>query len=469
MKKIPLIVFSVIIFVSIVSLIAILIANGYNFSGKGIQENGILDIDSIPQGAEIYINGEKKAETPTKLDLKIGTYEVELIYPDYRSWKKEIHIDSTLITKANAILFPEELGLEQITFTDIDKVFFSENKEYAFYTILKGDNAGIWSIKIEKNLFDISDVKPTKINDLSVFPNTCFEQNYQFDINSSNKNAIVKCSGQTNQFFLYSIENNDTKPLDINSIFGFSPLNVTFGINENELIITDSEFVLLFDTRTNRKEFITKFDEKTKSQFLISQNKYYIFEFDLEEISHLYEFTSDFQKKEIYKQTFTNLPTDSTLFASKNSEILIFTNSTGSYYFYPEKSELVQFSTQNVKIEKWLTDEISMLFLSENNLFSLIIHPVNITEFEIFKLIDNYNQENYSMKWTSNSLKLIYYDDSAKKLSTMDRDGTNIVLIYEGELAEKFGFDMSGNCNYFILNLVDDEKKTNLYSIQLLV
>ena len=53
----------------------------------------LLKVDSLPSGAQFFLNGSLKGETPYQLKLPIGKYEVRLVYQDHYDWKAPLQID----------------------------------------------------------------------------------------------------------------------------------------------------------------------------------------------------------------------------------------------------------------------------------------------------------------------------------------------------------------------------------------
>jgi hypothetical protein len=52
-------------------------------------ESGILEISTIPTGAEVFIDNEPRGTTPFQLEVDAGSYSVRLAYPEYQD-KSEI-------------------------------------------------------------------------------------------------------------------------------------------------------------------------------------------------------------------------------------------------------------------------------------------------------------------------------------------------------------------------------------------
>ena len=51
-----------------------------------------LQVQSQPNGAQVYVNGESIGETPLALELPLGKHEVRLALPDYYGWDSQINL-----------------------------------------------------------------------------------------------------------------------------------------------------------------------------------------------------------------------------------------------------------------------------------------------------------------------------------------------------------------------------------------
>ena len=52
-----------------------------------------LKVDSIPNGAQVFVDGNFKGQTPTRLDLPVGKHEVRLTLPDYHDWEAQVQLN----------------------------------------------------------------------------------------------------------------------------------------------------------------------------------------------------------------------------------------------------------------------------------------------------------------------------------------------------------------------------------------
>jgi len=63
-----------------------------DISSKTLRPTGILSATSVPEGAQVWINGKLKTATNQTITLSPGQYQVEIKKPGFTTWKKEITI-----------------------------------------------------------------------------------------------------------------------------------------------------------------------------------------------------------------------------------------------------------------------------------------------------------------------------------------------------------------------------------------
>ena len=52
-----------------------------------------LKVDSVPVGAQVFVEGSFKGKTPLKLDLLLGKYELRISLHDYYEWEAQLELD----------------------------------------------------------------------------------------------------------------------------------------------------------------------------------------------------------------------------------------------------------------------------------------------------------------------------------------------------------------------------------------
>lgn len=119
---VPLIIF---IFLVLVTVGVVLYGRGYRFgqtqSGKvTISKTGLLVLNSEPNGAQVFIDGNLTTATNNTIDLLPGDYTVRIVKDGYLPWEKAVRIQKEVVTKADALLFPTAPRLESITSSGVE-------------------------------------------------------------------------------------------------------------------------------------------------------------------------------------------------------------------------------------------------------------------------------------------------------------------------------------------------------------
>lgn len=103
------------VFIVLAPLIVLYVSGaGFNFGEQFSAGTGILDIQSSPNDAEVYLNDDKLDNTPTTLRfIKQGTYKVRVNKNGYRPWEKQLFIQAGQVTYAGTVsdlvtLLPDE-------------------------------------------------------------------------------------------------------------------------------------------------------------------------------------------------------------------------------------------------------------------------------------------------------------------------------------------------------------------------
>lgn len=114
-------VFSTAIFAALIlaTVTVILYGKGYRFGfepGKiAIKGTGLLVAKSIPDGAQVLIDGKLKTATDNTINLPPGEYTVKIFKEGYFPWEKRIKIETEVVSNAEALLVPTAPKLESIT------------------------------------------------------------------------------------------------------------------------------------------------------------------------------------------------------------------------------------------------------------------------------------------------------------------------------------------------------------------
>ncbi len=67
-----------------------------------------LQIESVPAGARVFVDGMFKGETPLRLGLLLGKHEVRLTLADYYDWEAQVQLQDMGETPLNVRLIPNQ-------------------------------------------------------------------------------------------------------------------------------------------------------------------------------------------------------------------------------------------------------------------------------------------------------------------------------------------------------------------------
>jgi len=475
MKKHINIIIFVTLFISTVSIIAILIARGYNLAGNEIKESGILNIESKPKGAKITINGESKGTTPDKIELISGKYEIKIAKDGYSQWQKEIHVEPGIVSDLTVSLFPEDLKLEQITFTNIDKAFFSDTGDIIIYTILEGNNKGIWETKIEKSIFDIASSPSTKLSDIEVIPEECLNSsNYDIQFSQTNTKIILSCNLDTHTLFkLINAQNPSEEPINLNSELGFNPSNINFAYNSDNLLITNGNLYLNYNIGSKAINFIKLEENKDDFIYAFIKDNLLVLEYNYDKSSRfLRTISANLNRTDINLSEEIDI-TRITGMTGSYDDSYIAINADKTYILDIENfsSEILLLSENTLDIISWSPDGKSLLYIEGDILKSAFIKelPDDGIKLEISNIINNYNNEENSIKWNHNSEQLVVYNTEDQQIYSIYKDGTNKKILFNGSLTNNNTYVISENETFLVILTQDEGINSNLYSVKLAI
>ncbi len=216
-------IFRLIIVIIFVGLLGLVIAYGrgyrWSFKNKSLHSTGILSVNSNPNAAKVYLNGELKGVTDINLTLTPGEYKVEIKKDGYTSWTKNLKIKGELVYTIDAQLFPQNPSLSPLTNLGIIKTVSVDQTEKI---IIFSDNNdplkdGIYLFEAGKK--PLSLFPPLKV--ISLKKNIPLEnidfKNTQVFFSSDYKEAIVDFNPNTqeNRAYLFSLESENNEPFDV--------------------------------------------------------------------------------------------------------------------------------------------------------------------------------------------------------------------------------------------------------------
>lgn len=402
--------FFVAISLPLLTFLVIKLAKGYkfDFSKKKFEPRGILVANSIPNGAQVFINGEFKTATDNALSLFPGDYKIEIKKDGYFPWSKELKIEKELVTKTEAYLFPSVPDLRPLTFTGCQNPLISPDGTKILYSspATESGKGGLWLIDLVELPFGIGRgskqiLKPmVKGKNFSKATVSWSFNSRQILINKDNQNFLI----DPNQVTL------EQDLIDIS----FNLKSILSGWEEEE-----------------KKIFDAKFKRLPKELREILQSSATNFELSQDQEKLLYEATAS---AKIPDKLIPPIPAAST--QKEEREI-----KQGGIYVYDLKEDKNFLITdwKSRRMEEWKSKNISTLSPSHS----------------------------LTLSWFPTSRHLLWVEP--EKISLIEYDGTNKTTIFTGPFENSYVFPAPGANKIIILTNFGQEanQPPNLYSINL--
>jgi hypothetical protein len=211
-------IFAILVFVTIV---VIMYGKGYRFglgSGKiEFKGTGLLVTKSVPDGAQVFIDGKLKTATDNTINLAPGEYDIKIYKEGYFPWQKKIKIETEVVSKAEALLIPTAPKLESITDIGanhpiidptITKIAFNVSSQSA-------EKNGIYVFDMKSNaLLTLQNSSTQVVNDL-----IDFFSNSQTSWSPDGKDIIATISADRFEPSTYLLDTNrpNNPPNDVTS------------------------------------------------------------------------------------------------------------------------------------------------------------------------------------------------------------------------------------------------------------
>lgn len=312
--------------VGFLTLIVGVIAYGrgyrWNFKNNSLASTGILSVNSSPNAAKIYLNGQFKGATDINLALSPSSYLVEIKKDGYNSWTKTVKIRGELVYTIDAQLFPLNPSLSPLTNLGIVKTLPVDQTERIIIFSDNGDPVkdGIYLFEAGKRplsllpplkllifkkdlpLLDL-DFKKTDVYFSPDYKEAIFDfQNIQGDsrayllsLDGDNKNLFEVSSSKTTLLTAWEEERNkeiqkilETFPKEIVKVASDSFNIVSFSPDKTKLLYQSKNNLklpviidppLIAANQTNEERDLIKnnyfvYDRKEDKNFLIENWKW---------------------------------------------------------------------------------------------------------------------------------------------------------------------------------------------------
>jgi len=338
-----------------------LLARGYrpDFQEKELKPTGLLVVNSLPKGAQVFINDKLTTATDQTINLPPGEYRVTIKKPGFSSWEKNITLEKEIVTNIDAYLFPLAPDLKALTFSPTLNPLLSPDGTKLIYfspqekenpqdqnatqtaTLLTQEKEGIWLIDLTEKPLGRS-FQPRLLvktpQDLSL-------EQIEAEWSPDSRQILLTINSKdekSKQYFL--LEVNQTYDFTLSPLISTTSAQVITILNSWEKQKNQQNKALL---KRLPEEMQTLLEEKVVS-----------FSFSPNESKVLYQAGSDFQIKEKL------LPHEIIGASTQKEERTVKKNQWYVYDLKEDKNFLVLGNEENTKIS-WFPTSLHLLLIKE--------------------------------------------------------------------------------------------------------
>lgn len=247
------------------SVVLLFYALGYGIGRSGgVVRNGLVFIDSSPDGADIKIEHNSKVikqdKTNTRLNIPEGTYNVTLTKPGYIAWKRAFHLDGGGIERMQyPFLFPEKLSTVNLQAYNKPTLLTTSSPDRRWIVLQNPINF------LTLDIFDGNQTQPEqKVKSINL-PTSLFKLNNKDDIltvtewSTDNKHVLLQhTNAQNKEFVMVNIEEPE-KSISIDATFKSSYVSIK---------LRDKKFDAMYLQDANGNLLLGNTADKTTKQLL---------------------------------------------------------------------------------------------------------------------------------------------------------------------------------------------------------
>lgn len=471
-----------IIFVLIAALAIIIARGGKLIPGGGFVETGIIKILSKPEDVKVYVDGEEK----TLQDKQIGgledkEYLITVTKEGYSTWEKTVKAEPGIVIEIFAQLFPTSLNLTEITKTNIDKVFYSKDGQYAIYVVKDseiGGNLGIWRHRLSKPTITIIENKPIKLSNITSLVREIVKTNYEIELSPDNR--FIKIHNiDTNEYFILNAELYNEPEESLNETLGFVPDKVDWFGNSSSLVISKDSTLFEYSLQEETSSLISLTPGKSPV-YSVNNNRVILYNHN----KKAFEFYDGERSEALVVENIT-LPVDiEQIYVSELTQnLLIFETNSTFYYLNVERSFLTEIG-KDLELIEFSRSGKSALFLKDGDLISYDVNEfISEGRFEpkMHTIQINFDKAAQTAKWSADSEHIIISSlspiaEGIKTITIYDKEGENMNDLIADKRITTGSFIVPADSSSLFLLLNDEIKengedhilRTNLYELDLL-
>lgn len=447
------------------AIIAIIYTQGGKITRSGIVETGSIRLEIQPEDKDnlIFID-DRLVKSNDKLinNITPGLHTIRIESSKFHSWEKEIEISPSYVTNLQVKLFPLEPELNQLTQTNISKLFFSEDGSYAYYLVndplVEPNEQGLWRLRLEEQeLFFRRDSDPERILELGDPTLSYFsDPNIEVKIDhNNNKMLIINPSIQTVIILDPTKSNPTERTINLNVQLGFYPTKAYWFNNNNSLIASNEEIIIEYNT-VNREKTVVNYIPDTQPIYDTNGEVLYLFSSTNDAIS-LYQ-----NQVARTLELPANLPTNNIndLRLARDGSSVILRNENDYYYYQLEKKQFIKVNEVGDIIDISF-DGTSIIFNNNDQIIFTVIDKSLTDESLLLQTSQSLIDVDLKPKFINNSNLIIINNHPLRSMQISDKDGTNIIDILKNTTIDNGYFKFQEDGSSLTL-MIEDTSEENL-------
>jgi len=468
------------------TVLTIIITQGGSVTDQGIvNDTGVLRINTEPTNVSynIYIDGQLAGNLNNKgINIDAGTHTLRIEAVGMIPWEKKITVTKSVVNEIFAKLFPNNMMLSQVTNTNIDKMFFSQNADYVYYVVKDsefGSDLGIWKLQLSSNslFFFGNSTNPTKFSELDkTIVDTLNKGTYSLLPSPDNNKLLLTDKISKTAFIIQRPGTNQTSNIiSINDKFGFFPEEINWFNDSNSLVIKDKTTLFEYNLTSNITTLI-KYSPLQPLTYGLNNSQVVFFDQTAKMI-----FIYKNQLAQLLELKNITLPTDisSIYLPSDNNRFMVIKTATGYRYVDLEKSSLKEIPLTDAQFIDISPDGLTVLFENKDGSYVTFTVSENLAlnslETKVNKLSINVNSQTDIIKFAPQSAHLLVFQPVSNIIYSMDKDGANPIKLLESKGIEPF-FNFDNTASNLIVLLQDETTSTtdqtippraNIYKVNL--
>jgi dipeptidyl aminopeptidase/acylaminoacyl peptidase len=252
----------IIAIVLVIGVLLVIYAQGTRLDKDGkLIGVGIIQIDTTPNDADIYINGKFRDKSDINIEnLKPGNYTLKIQKNRYHTWEKLVEVKEGIITPLKVSLFLSNPSLTALTSDGVFLPKLSPDKKFVVFGKQTAKDPGIYVVEVGSGQFFFGNTNEEK--KVLVDSNDFAFSKSSFEWSPDSKSVLVQSQkhGSTEtKYFLIDPKKNNENPEEVTS--RFESLKQTW--------LTDSQKL----TEEKLKKFSTDINGSAKTAKLITFSK----------------------------------------------------------------------------------------------------------------------------------------------------------------------------------------------------